>query len=104
MFHYGWARPAGVLRVKREQDRAIYATEQRKNPDRPLLPWAPGLRPFLGTHPTPVLDWVLARQSVGTQVEPATFQRDHLKLWLSLAIERLTGWRPFEFRNYTLHS
>jgi hypothetical protein len=102
IFHYSSARPAWVLRAKREHDRAIYATEQRKNPDRPLLPWSPGLRRFRDEHPALVRGWIEERRGAGSYVEPASFHRGDLKVWISMGIEKLTGWRPFEFRNYTL--
>lgn len=102
MFHYGWARPEWVLRTKRNQDRTIYATEQRKDPDRPLLPWMPGMREFTGEHPRPVQPWVKERRGGRTWVEPRHFEPAHLRVWFTMGIERLTGWRPFEYRNYTL--
>lgn len=102
MLHYSSARPAWALRTKREHDRQIYASEQRKDPSRPLLPWYPGLQRFTGPHPTAVTGWIAARTGEGSYVEPAHFQFDHVRIWVTMAIERLTGWRPFEWRNYTL--
>lgn len=102
MFHYGWARPSWALQAKRRLDHEIYPTERRKDPDRPLLPWFPGLRPFTGHHPAPVAEWVAARRNDERLVEPPRYDRDALRLLVSLGIERLTGWRPFEYRNYTL--
>lgn len=103
MFHYSSARPPAVLQVKRAHDRTIYDTERAKEPDRPLLPWAPGLTRFRGLHPAAVRAWVDARRGAGAQVEPPSFSLDAVRTWASLAVERTTGWRPFEFRNYTLH-
>ncbi len=102
MLHYSSARPAWALRAKRDQDRQIYATEQRKDPSRPMLPWFPGLQRFRGEHPAAVRDWIAARSGTGSYVEPPHFHREHLRIWASMGIERVTGWRPFEYRNYTL--
>lgn len=102
MFHYGWARPADVLVRKRQHDRTIYESERAKDSDRPLLSPTPGLRHYRGPHPTPVAAWIAARRSRAARVPPARFRWRHLRSWLTLPIERLTGWRPFEFRNYTL--
>lgn len=102
IMHYSSARPTWALRAKREQDRAIYATENSKNPARPLLPWFPGLQHFPGPHPTFVADWIAARAGKGSYVESPRFRSDHIRIWVSMVIERLTGSRPFEFRNYTL--
>ncbi len=102
MLHYSSARPAWALRAKRNEDRAIYATEQRKDPSRPLLPWFPGLRPFPGPHPVSMTEYIAARRGEVSYVEPPRFRAEHVRIWVSLGIERLTGWRPFAYRNYTL--
>lgn len=102
MHHYGWARPAWALHAKREEDRAIYPWRQGQDPARPLLPWIPGIRPFRGAHPTVARDWIDARRTADRLIAPRRWQGHHAKLLLSLWVERATGWRPFEFRNYTL--
>lgn len=102
MHHYGWARPSWALAAKRLEDRALDPARRRVHDDRPLLPWFPGIRPFTGEHPVVARDWIAARRSGEALVAPAKFERHHLRLRASSAIERTTGWRPFEFRNYTL--
>jgi hypothetical protein len=102
MHHYGWARPEWALRSKREQDRAIYDTERAKDAERPLLPWFPGLRKFAGRHPEPVAEWIAARRSAEPLVEPPQWGRKAVMARAAFALERMSGWRPFEFRNYTL--
>jgi hypothetical protein len=102
MFHYGWARPTWALQAKRKLDHEIYPTERRKDPERPLLPWFPGLRRYDGPHPTPVAEWIAARRDTTSYIEPPRYDREALRLSISLGLERLTGWRPFEYRNYTL--
>ncbi len=47
-------------------------------------------------------EWIAARQGSHPAVEPFRFRGEYLRFALSGAVERLTGWRPFEFRNYTL--
>jgi hypothetical protein len=102
MHHYGWARPEWALRSKREQDRTIYDTERTKDAERPLLPWFPGLRPFAGRHPEPVAEWVAARRSGELLVEPPRWGHTDIVSRVTFALERVSGLRPFEFRNYTL--
>ncbi|MGH7582721.1 MAG: hypothetical protein ACREL5_05805 [Gemmatimonadales bacterium] len=102
VFHYGAARPRAALEAKRVHDRAIYTTERAKDPGRPLLPWSPGLRTYAGPHPTPVASWIASRRGDAASIAPARLRWTHIKSALTLGIERLTGWRPFEFRNYTL--
>lgn len=103
MFHYGWARPAQALRAKREVNRTLYPWSRESEARRPLLPWFPGLKPFTGAHPAVALEWVGERaHDPERRVEPPKFQAEHLRFYASDVIEKLTGARVFEFRNYTL--
>ncbi len=102
MFHYGWARPAAALRGKQEIDKTIYPWRQARV-NEPLLPWTPGLRTFSGTHPAVALPWVESRRfDAERQVEPYRFRWKHLRFHISAAIERTTGARVFEYRNYNI--
>ncbi len=106
MFHYGWARPPAALREKHETSRTIYPEglerlERRQARD--YLDWTPLLRPFTGTHPRAALEWIAARRrdaGEGAAVGPRQFKLEHLRLYLSDLMERLTGARVFEYRNY----
>ena len=101
-FHYGWARPAQALREKRELGKTMYPwrdADERK----PLLAWIPGIRPFTGQHPVVAQAWIEPRRTDPDRViAPRQFRWRFLRYYLSGAIERLTGVRVFEFRNYTL--
>jgi hypothetical protein len=101
MFHYGWGRPAKALQAKRAVTRGFFP---HKQPDTaPLLPWIPGIRPFKGQHPVVAREWVEARRhDPERRIGPRFFHPQHVRLYISDAIERLTGHRVFEFRNYTL--
>jgi hypothetical protein len=100
MHHYGWARPAWALAAKRSADNEIYQWRGKMDQQRPLLPWFPGIRPFTGRHPVEVGDWIAARRTTDRLIAPPRFEREHLRLGASNLVERLTGWRPFEYRNY----
>lgn len=102
MFHYGWARPAHALREKREVGKTMYPW--RDADERlPLLDWVPGIRPFRGTHPAVAAEWIAARRVDPERVvAPRRFRWRFLRYYISGAIERLTGIRIFEFRNYTI--
>ena len=68
---------------------------------RHALDWTPLLRPFRGTHPEAARDWIAARRDARERaVGPRCFRLGHLRLYLSDWIERLTGARVFEYRNY----
>ena len=102
MFHYGWARPAQALREKRELGKTMYPWRDADERN-PLLAWIPGIRPFTGRHPAVADSWIEARRFDPDRViAPRQFRWRFLRYYLSGAIERLTGIRVFEFRNYTL--
>ncbi len=82
MFHYGWARP---------------------RPAAPGLEWTPGLRPLSGAHPRVAREWIAARRATGGgAVAPRRLRPSDLRYYASDWIERLTGARVFEYRNYVL--
>jgi hypothetical protein len=102
MFHYGWARPSQALKEKRELGRTMYPW---RNADerQPLLAWIPGIRKFTGRHPAVARQWVEARRYDPERViEPRRFRWSFIRYYISGAIERLTGVRLFEFRNYKI--
>ena len=104
MFHYGWMRSAAALRARGEVDRRLYPGRWVPSSEKAaVLRWFPGLRPFTGTHPGTVQAWVEARAHDPERVvTPPFFALEHLRFYASNIVERLTGARPFEFRNYEL--
>lgn len=102
MYHYGWARPAQALREKRELGKTMYPWRDASE-ERPLLEWIPGMRAFDETHPAVAREWIEARRHDPDRlVAPPRFRWRFLRYYLSGAIERLTGVRVFEFRNYEM--
>jgi hypothetical protein len=102
MFHYGWARPAQALRQKRQMDRAMFPW-RNADPNMPLLAWVPGIRPFRRAHPAVAQAWIAARrQDPARIISPRRFRWRFIRYYVSGLIERLTGVRVFEFRNYTI--
>jgi len=105
MFHYGWARPPHSLRRKVIAAREIFteaADRWERRAGLEQLDWTPLLRRFTGTHPRVAQQWIAAQQAAATApaVGPRRFRPAHLRLYLSHWIERLTGTRLFEYRNY----
>ena len=104
MFHYGWARPPAALRQKLAASRGIFTEVPDRIAAREAkgrLDWTPLLRRFTGEHPRAARAWVAERRDhAGPGVGPRHFRREHLRLYLSDWIERLTGARVFEYRNY----
>ena len=106
MFHYGWARPARAIREKHEQSKTMYPWRQGRtdwDAARSQLEWIPLLRAFQGDHPRAAHAWIAERaQDPERVIGPARFKPEHIRFYISDWIERLTGARVFEFRNYVL--
>src|SRR2546427_4808783 len=106
MFPYGWARapqsPAHKLVVSKEIFSEAAPQLQRRAGSRAGPAWAPLLRRFDGTHPRVAQEWIAARRHSppGHAVAPQRLRLGHLRLYASDWIERLTGVRVFEYRNY----
>jgi hypothetical protein len=108
MFHYGWARPPASMREKLVASQEIFteaADRLERRAAQPSLTWTPLLRRFTGTHPRAAHAWIAERQAAesvaaGPAVGPRRFRLGHVRLYVSDWIERLTGTRLFEYRNY----
>jgi hypothetical protein len=74
----------------------------------PALEWTPGLRRLSGAHPRVAREWIAARRARtegpdgGSAIAPRRLRLSDLRLYASDWIERLTGARIFEYRNYVL--
>jgi hypothetical protein len=104
MFHYGWARPARAIREKHEQSKTMYPWRGGRtdwDAQHGHLEWIPLLRQFTGTHPRAAQDWIAGRaEDPGRVIGPRRLKLEHARFYISDWIERLTGERVFEFRNY----
>ena len=104
MFHYGWARPARAIKEKLEISKTIYPWSRERSAQeqaRGYLEWLPLLKPFTGSHPRAAHDWVRERMiDPERKIGPRRFKPEHVRFYLSDWIERVTGVRLFEFRNY----
>ena len=106
MFHYGWARPACAIKAKLAVTKEMYPAAARRldrEMARGTLEWIPLLRRFTGEHPAVASSWIATcAQQPPIELEPPRFKPSNARYYVSDWIERLTGARPFEFRNYTL--
>lgn len=104
MFHYGWARPPHSVRDKLVASQEIFTEAVDRlaaRASQETLNWTPLLRRFAGVHPQAVAPWVAARRAdAAPAVGPRRLRPAHLRLYLSDWVERLTGARLFEYRNY----
>lgn len=101
IFHYGWAKPPQAIVEKRLQAGRYGGDAAWRSRPRETWRRIPGLRRFEGTHPAAIQPWL---QRNRWEFDPRAYPRDwsgrSLKALASDAVERVTGWRPFEHRNY----
>lgn len=106
MFHYGWARALDSMRRKLEAAQEVFPEQAgwmaARAAHEEALGWTPLLRRFSGVHPDAVQSWIAPRRSAsaGGAMGPRRLRLSHLRFYLSDWIERLTGARLFEYRNY----
>ena len=98
----GPAGPGAAREARARQDDVPVARRRRTRV--PLLAWVPGIRRFAGAHPRRPQRWIEPRAARSrardrAQALPAGGSCGTMSPGL---IERLTGIRVFEFRNYTL--
>jgi len=102
VYHYGWARSAESAARKTAVLETIFGGRPAR--ERPFrFGRLPGLRRYTGDHPEAIREWIADRPHLLAWEElPVRWTAQNARYVLSALIERITGWRPGEFRNYTL--
>jgi hypothetical protein len=104
VFHYGWTRPPQAQALKLSEFERLY---RGKGPQDVRPPGAfdydalEKVKPFAGTHPAPMREWV-ARADWPFAPRPRLFRLRHLREDLLDLFEAATGRRLGEYRNYDL--
>lgn len=106
MHHYGWVKPPEKQQAKQRSFNKLWHSDawvdERHTPTTVAFDYSgiDSVAPFTGTHPAPMLARVAA-MDWRVELDP---DRKHLGLKNRLlqALERLTGWRVGEYRNYRL--
>ncbi len=100
-YHYGWARNLEVMRKKIiEMEKLYHKNIPTKNDFNYDMIW--GLRKFEGTHPKLMSKWI---ESNTSPIELKNYLPKSLKelnLMLSDYIEKITGYRIGEYKNFIL--
>ena len=104
MFHYGWVRPPEAQRVKLAEFERLYhgdAARERRLSQGFSYDVGEKVRPFAGTRPAPVREWV-AREDWPFEPAPRRLRAGHVREDLLDLLEEATGVRVGEYKNYEL--
>jgi hypothetical protein len=105
IYHYGWVKPPAVQQAKQQHFHKLWhddAGAKRRAGEAAVFDYSriDSLRAFTGTHPA------VMRNRVAAEKEPPGLDPSRrnfsLKGRLLHALEKSTGWRPGEYRNYRL--
>jgi glycosyltransferase involved in cell wall biosynthesis len=105
IFHYGWVRPPQTMAKKSEELDRLWHGNARDglHTQENVYPPHLGMRKFSGTHPELMRERVKALEGFDPfrgKKPPGGFKA--IKHEAEMILEKLTGWRAGEFRNYRL--
>jgi hypothetical protein len=101
IFHYGWARTEKVMAKKVVVFDSFYHGDKSLNSPEFKYKRDFGIRKFTSSHPQVMSCWILQnKNSVDLMNLPLNFELNIFGLWISGAIESLTGYRIGEYKNY----
>jgi hypothetical protein len=104
MFHYGWVRAPEEQAVKLAEFERLYhgeAARERRLSRGFSYDASEKVRPFVGTHPGPMREWV-AGVDWSFEPCPRRLRPGHLREDLLDLVEAATGVRIGEYKNYQL--
>ena len=101
IYHYGWVRPQEVMQQKTKAMDQLYHADGGGTGNNYLYKRIYGLERFSGTHPA-VMDERIAtkRWKIDLLASPLVFTWKDIRKVIVRWIEKVTGWLPFEYRNY----
>lgn len=103
VYHYGWVKPPEKQQAKQQYFHKLWHDDrwmQENIPDQPQFDYSgiDSVAQFTGTHPAPMQARVAA-QSWKVEIDPSK-KKLSIRYKFLMLIERITGWRPGEYKNY----
>lgn len=100
IFHYGWARPQALMDKKTKAFEKLYHGNNIKTQNF-TYKRCHGLRPFVGTHPMVMKNWIKENNNdIDLKKLKRDFRWKDLSLLFSDIVEGLTGYRIGEYKNF----
>ncbi len=104
IYHYGWVRPPEVMQAKTVEMDSFYHPDGEGTGDNYKYKRVLGLEKFSGTHPMVMMDRIAAQKDWSDKLLRSKLHfkfKDFRNLFYRWC-EKLTGSRPFEYKNYIL--
>lgn len=104
MFHYGWVRPAELMATKTNEFQHWWHGKEGKLDKNTIFRPQYGVREFFGTHPKVMREYLAALPKVDQKFHNFSKppkNKESLRLYVTDIIEKATGYRPGEFKNYS---
>lgn len=103
IYHYGWARKESIMKKKIDVMASHYEGGSSGEGERFQYQRIWGVKPFKGTHPEIVKDWVEKNKNeIDILSLPKAYHLGDLKHMIGDGIESLTGYRIGEYKNFKL--
>lgn len=105
VYHYGWVRDPRAMTGKQQMFAEIYKAAEKRNMDTASAEafdysGIDALYRFPDTHPAVMLERIAATN--WTFDHDISRKRLRFKERFKMTVEKWTGWRPFEYKNYKL--
>jgi len=101
IFHYGWVRPPEVMREKTVAMDKLYHQEGEGTGDNYKYKRIFGLERFKDTHPKFMFSRIEEKKwNIDLLKAPLVFTLKDTRKIIVWFIEKITGWLPFEYKNY----
>lgn len=103
VYHYGWARKEQVMAQKVKAMDKLYHGKDFEKKDQFAYKKIWGIRPFKGTHPQVMQEWIKAHKNeIDIHALPMDWKFKNVSFVVSDLIESMTGYRIGEYKNYKL--
>lgn len=101
IYHYGWVRPPKAMYIKQHSFGQLYNGSTASIPENDFdYSEIDALSKFTGTHPSVMIERISKKNwSFDHDLSKNQFK---LKDRIKRAVEKLTGWRPGEYKNYKI--